>query len=322
MAPSLPLSPPPAALLRYWRVPGGAGPAWVEMFAPLQFAPYPLRDTDGRPLGEENAPEWARDGVPFDERPCPYDDRRRGKPMNATALRQVRQDWAWCLGTVAHARAAYAIRHGLGDAPLDVYHLFGFAAAVGAWPLFLVRAGRCPHDAVPVPVASLFKVIQGVFMTAWARVLASDGRARAVPLSVGGVDVLAREIVAGPLLHSRSSSRVCGGSTAMITDLLARCIDVAPAPAAPTGPAALDGDALTYGCVYAALSLDKWLFGAPPGAPDRRDAVDELRRALAPSLADLRPGPERLTAAQAALAAACGLPPPDAPFDPGWLAGR
>lgn len=317
-----PPSPVAEALLAYWRVPPAAGAAWVEMFAPLQFAPYPLRDVDGRPLGEENAPAWARDGVTFDERACPYDDPRRGKPMNAAALRQVRQDWAWCLATVADARRAYAARHGLGDTPLDAFHLFGFAAAIGAWPLFLVRAGRCADDAVPVRVASLFKVVQGVFMVAWARLTAPD--AGPIP----PVDALAREVAHGPLVHSRSSSRVCGGSTSMIAELLARCVQVgalAPDPAEPDPPR-FDADALTYGCVYAALSLDKWLFGArPPADPAdqaRRDAVDGLRRALAPALADLAPGPARLTAAQVALAAACGAPPPDGAFDPGWLARR
>lgn len=292
----------PLDLLRHWRVPPDAGETWVETFAPLQFVSYPLRDTSGRPLGEENAPEARRAGVIFEEKPCPYEDTRRGKPMNVTALRGVRQDWDGVVATTSVLRGAYGRRYHLAGAPLDLLHLFSFAAAVGSWPIFLVRSGACGPDAVPTEVASLFKVIQGVFMTAWAALRASDGRDRPLP----GIEVLVRSIVASPILHSRSSSRVCGGPEGMIAEILDRCVNPRDVALDDTLEPLLD-----YGCTYAALSLEKWLSGRPASAATARVAAhrDRLFGETGPSI----------TAMQVRMCRVCGIDEPTGVFDPGWI---
>src|SRR5688572_19705531 len=74
-----------------------------------------LRDVDGRPLGESNAPEACRLGVELEWRACPYDDSRArvpGAKINVSALRQLTRRFRSLLGAVGLLRDAYARRTG------------------------------------------------------------------------------------------------------------------------------------------------------------------------------------------------------------------
>jgi hypothetical protein len=58
-------------------------------------------DDEGRPLGERRAPSAAKKNVPLELVPCPYDDERRGLPMNSSALEQIERHFSAALGRVA-----------------------------------------------------------------------------------------------------------------------------------------------------------------------------------------------------------------------------
>ena len=93
---------------------------------------WDLVDEDGRPLTE---------GV-GEERACPYDDGRRGRPMNVEALAQVRRHWGFVTETV---------RATSGPRLIDA-----FQAALKA--IYAPFRGPTP---VPAPVSALYKACAG-----------------------------------------------------------------------------------------------------------------------------------------------------------------
>ncbi|MCB9697068.1 MAG: hypothetical protein H6738_09845 [Alphaproteobacteria bacterium] len=303
------MNPPRVPNEHLWRhlgVPADAGDAWVEAFTPLQYAAYALRDTSGRPLGELNAPAPVRAGTRFDVRPCPYADARHGHPMNAGALGPVRDHLPWIADALSTLRAAYAALHPTTVEGLDLAHAWSFSAIAMALPFFLVRSGAAEDGTVPVEVAALFKVVQGVAMSAWTDWVTPTEAPSGPIAPEPWVD---RMFERHRLFHRRTG-RVCAGPETMIRELVTRCV----APTTSTPAADADG-LLTYGSSWAALELELWLL-----APSFLHAVPRVQahsdRLMAPTHASTPA--DRITAAQRRIREASGQAPPPGRWEDGW----
>jgi hypothetical protein len=299
-------TPLPATLLRQWGAVPGPGAAWIETLAPLQYVAYGLRDASGRPLGELNAPRAVRQAARASLRACPYADSRAGLPMNATALASVRAEWPWILESVRALRAAWGARHPRTPDPIDLPNLWSFSAAVLALPLFLLRTGRARDGAIPVEVAGLFKVMQGVYVSCWQQwITAPNAEERPT------AEALTERVFATRILHNAKFGRVCPASRAMIHELFD-----ATTSSPRSEPNA--GEMLSYGSTYAALSLEKWLLSAAPSAAG--PAVARQRDALVGWEAERPEAPgQRITLLQRQLCQITGATPPAGEFDLAWV---
>lgn len=131
------------------------------------FAGFILRmnrvlDTDGRPLGERRVPRSLRPDIPFETRECPYQGSRQGLPMNASALRQMTDNWPAILQMLRDLRRGYLAHHGLASAGLD--DLLGVCIAGVALPAYLMQRCKNPvaDGELPATVAAVYKVLVGV----------------------------------------------------------------------------------------------------------------------------------------------------------------
>jgi len=124
-----------------------------------------LRDVEDRPLREGRTPrEFLRESD-IEYKTCPYSGGRNGKPMNASALRQMGAHWDEACGVLASLRAAHDRVLGVTQpALMDVWRVSQLGSALPWWHLF--REGS-----VPAHVAALSKATLGQGI--WAqRVLA------------------------------------------------------------------------------------------------------------------------------------------------------
>lgn len=173
-------------------------------------------DTDGRPLAEVSSPAYPSDTVVV---ACPYSGGRKGRPMNATALEQVR----------AHAEVGLAtLSAAVGPEP-RVADVYAAACRVVAAPLFLPR---------PVPAASsaLYKTTAGFLQLLTALLLASPGLAETAARDLPGAASLLTVLERGRWLIGQQ--QVCAGSPGEISlawEVLCgrRHVDGAALPLAP-----------------------------------------------------------------------------------------
>lgn len=151
----------------------------VRAGAPVALLLYGLsaaHDAEGRPLGERRAPSAAKTEVPMVLEACPYDDERRGLPMNVSALEQIRRHLKAVLDDVAAFRATAAeqaqptwdvmflsvvdqlsgpLRHALGGpgSPMPAQVAVGHKLAAGFYDVvrrLLVAQARGEHRAATV----------------------------------------------------------------------------------------------------------------------------------------------------------------------------
>lgn len=303
---------PPAVprehLWRHLGVPEGAGDDWLEAFTPLQYAAYALRDRTGRPLGELNAPPQVRAGTTFDVRPCPYADVRHGHPMNAGAVGPVRDHLRWIVDAISSLRGAYGARYPATLGGLDLPHAWSFSAVALTLPFFLVRTGASGDGTIPVEVAALFKVVQGVTMSAWADWTTPSEESASAPIAPGPwVDRMFER----RRLFNRRTGRVCAGTEGMIREVVAACVG----PCDREGPAHEAGALVTYGSAWAALELELWLLR--PSPPHASARVEAHRDRWVDPVPGSTPG-DRITAAQHRMRQACGAPPPQGVWEDTW----
>jgi hypothetical protein len=161
----------------------------------LQQRAGALRDADGRPLAEVSAPSYGE--VVTEVVACPYRDRRAGKPMNVTALRQLTACWPSLLGTV---------RTLAGPTP-TVHRAWRAAIACITAPLL-------GPEPVPVPLAALYKTALGLTQATTALLLADDGVADVPLASLGGPGAFFAWLDEGEWLLGQQ--QVCSGPQPMI----------------------------------------------------------------------------------------------------------
>jgi hypothetical protein len=132
-------------------------PRTWTFFGPL----FPMKDVDGRPLGEHAAPESARVGVEFQRRACPYEGHRRGTPMNVSALKQMTSSWAEALADIVVLRELYLREP--RPAPFTHFDLWRIATFGTLVPGFLAMRPTKPlaSGELPVRVSADFKVFLG-----------------------------------------------------------------------------------------------------------------------------------------------------------------
>jgi hypothetical protein len=123
-----------------------------------------LRDIDGRPLGEQNAPELYQE-VETELAQCPYRGSRHhhAKPMNVSALRQMTSHWPIILGGLREVHREF--REGRATEPLtisDLYQMIGTGVLLPAY--VTLRADDRRRDGeIPVWLGGIYKVLIGIY---------------------------------------------------------------------------------------------------------------------------------------------------------------
>lgn len=151
-----------------------SGEAWSV--SGLLFGVDGLFDEDGRPLGERRAPSAAKAQVAMTLEPAPYDDARKGGPMNVSALEQVQRH----LKAVQHDVAAfYALEPGR---PRSWERMLRAVLDQLSAPLVhVVRSGQ-PTTRVPAAKAVGYKLAAGYF-GALRRLLTAQAHGDARPVT-------------------------------------------------------------------------------------------------------------------------------------------
>lgn len=200
-----------------------------------------LRDVDGRPLGEGNAPEPARAGVSFVFRPCPYPESRQGGLMNMSALAPLASAWDQVLALLLALRCAFMARYPVPMNHLLLARMAGFLTHYSGW---LVRSGRAPWNGVPRSVSGLYKAAQGLYFTANDAML--EGGASAAFAPVTPDSFLERTEARGIF---RLGERVCAGPPEMVRRFVSVAIEgdaAASGRPAGTPPDAVLGEVIRY----------------------------------------------------------------------------
>jgi hypothetical protein len=203
-----------------------------------------LRDVEGRPLREGRTPaDLLRDGD-IEYKTCPYSGSRNGKPMNASALRQMGAHWDEACSELAALRAAHdrvlgVTRPGL----MDVWRVSQLGSSL-PW-FYLFRDGS-----VPAHVAALAKATLGQGI--WAqRVLArtlTDPSWQLPELTPHAILELAE--ASGTLV---GETEVCSGGDKMLLQFFEVLVGDHTAPAA-------DDAQLAFGAHYANFKLLLWIY--------------------------------------------------------------
>jgi hypothetical protein len=200
------------------------------------------RDVEGRPLREGRTPAEHLRAGDIEYRSCPFSGQRRGRPMNASALRQTSAHWDELLAALASLRAGYVAALGPHEEDLlDVWRTSQLGCALPWW--FVLRG-----QPVPAYAAALAKATQGAGILA-QRLVAKQLAERwspPPPLSPGLLVALAE--TTGTLV---GETEVCAGSEKM----LLRFFDVMLA----TEQWAYDRRVIAFGAHYIALKQLLWL---------------------------------------------------------------
>lgn len=178
------------------------------------------KDADGRPCGEAQAPAAAREGVELVLHVIAYPGSRRGKWINVSALRQMTGHWSAILGDLSALRAGFLARYRWPG--FTIGGLWRFAVIASSLPAYLVRRreARGVGEAIPPDVASLFKAIQGVFMT--TQHMIATGR----PVDdVVAVDEFLAHTDAHGILLAPDGDRACSAPQAMLKEFMTVVID-------------------------------------------------------------------------------------------------
>lgn len=122
-----------------------------------------LRDTDGRPLGEQRVPELYS-ALQTELQQCPYRGSRfkHSKPMNVSALRQMTAHWPAILGGLQQVHREYCGRVSPGVlSRFDLYQIIGMGILLPAY--VTLRADRPLRDTeIPVWLSGVYKVLLGI----------------------------------------------------------------------------------------------------------------------------------------------------------------
>ena len=122
---------------------------------------FNLRDARGQPIGGVAAPDY--DEARVQVQACPYPDRRRGRPMDLTALAAVTEDWL----------AILQVTRALSGPRATVHRGWRTCMALLHAPIFYDEERR--GQPIPLPMSGAFKVCLGFSQALTRRMLAADG---------------------------------------------------------------------------------------------------------------------------------------------------
>lgn len=202
-----------------------------------------LRDVEGRPLREGRTPPALLREHDLEYKPCPYAGSRHGKPMNASALRQMGAHWDEACGVLGSLRAAHDRVLGVTRPDLmDIWRVSQLGSALPWWHLF--RDG-----AVPAHVAALSKATLGQGI--WAQRLLVRGIAEGWSSPPLTPDVMLHLAEASGTLVGETE--VCSGGEKMLLRFFE--VLVGEAAAAPASD-----ELLAFGAHYAGFKLVMWIY--------------------------------------------------------------
>jgi hypothetical protein len=169
-----------------------------------------LMDEDGRPLDEPSAANaYTRSDVR--RVACPHADRRRGLPMNATALRQAKSCWP----------------------ELMVFLRQGAPTVEGAWHTTLAAMLAGPRVGEPIPrgLAALYKVALGLNQVLLGVMLRGDGLAARPLGELADPEQFYRWLDREGLLLGQLE--VCAGSPQQFRDVWSALLEPGPGYSEP-----------------------------------------------------------------------------------------
>ena len=202
--------------------------AWLEAVVPVFRTGHLFVDADGRQVGEANVfPAAARIAVPTDWRGCPYAGNRyqADKPMNASALKAMRQHWRQMMVLLNLVRASYLRRFPEARQGWTVGHVERLSVCVLALPSYLMlRCDRPVANGALSPVLSnLFRVIDGLRMVMHQMLFVPLHEPMADPDRP--VDAEAILAYADRNFSFHSDHGVCAGPRFMVEDMLGVVLD-------------------------------------------------------------------------------------------------
>jgi hypothetical protein len=202
-----------------------------------------LRDVEDRPLREGRTPAELVRPDDIEYKACPYSGTRSGKPMNASALRQMGAHWDAACATLGSLRAAHDRVLGV-TAPglMDIWRVSQLGSALPWWHLF--REG-----AVPAHVAALSKATLGQGI--WAqRVLVKMLTDRWSPPALTPETILELAELSGTLV---GETEVCSGGDKMLLRFFDMLVGA-------NGAAPVSDELLAFGAHYAGFKLLLWIY--------------------------------------------------------------
>ena len=197
--------------------------AWLEAVVPVFRTGHLFVDADGRQVGEANVfPASARVAVPTDWRGCPYAGNRyqAEKPMNASALKAMRQHWRPMMVLLRLIRTAYLRRFPEARRGWTVGLVERLSVCVLALPSYLMlRCDRpCPNGELSPVLSNLFRVIDGLRMVMHQMLFVPLHEDMASPDRA--VDAEAILAYADRNFSFHSDHGVCAGPRFMVEDML------------------------------------------------------------------------------------------------------
>ena len=206
----------------------------------LALVDYTMRgllDEDGRPVAEVASPLYDPENTELVA--CPYHDAREGKPMNASALRQLtREVWP----TVRQAARAFA-----GESPTLHDALRSVVAGLVA------PAVHGTETPVPRLLSVWFKTSLGFSQVLVTLALADDGMGDVPLTGIGDRDAFCEALDAQEWLIG--ATQVCAGPMRMIGDLFATLAGEGPVPERPPAVAGLGPPEIWVDPAMTALGL-------------------------------------------------------------------
>lgn len=142
-------------------------PGHLELIVPMFRVAHIALDADGRQVGEANVfPRPLRLDTPTEWKACPFPGTRymADRPMNASALKAMRNHWPQMMAALKFIRARFLERFPTASAGWTLAHVERLAALVLAVPTYqLLRAGDAAAPLHPA-LSSLFRVTDGLRM--------------------------------------------------------------------------------------------------------------------------------------------------------------
>ena len=208
----------------------------LEVIFPVDRIAHPALDTDGRQVGErEVIPRFMYLDLPTELQSCPYSGSRYqdDMPMNVTALKLMMKHWEHALALIAQLRDRVAARTGRTGPRWRVGDLQVFAVTtLAASAYLLVRGERpVPNGELPAPIATLFRVVDGVRIVTLTLLLDPD-QTCTFDTEITADDVFEYTEKLALFLGPHG---VCSGPNARVRQFLNVLMNDAPAPAS-TGP--------------------------------------------------------------------------------------
>jgi hypothetical protein len=201
---------------------------YLEMVVPIFRVAHMAMDSEGRQVGEANVfPKALRVEVPTNWRTCIYSGSRfqTDVPMNVSALKSMRNDWAQMMAVLLRVRETYLMRFPKARAGWTVGHLERLSTVVLALPTYLMMRteNRVDNGQLHPALSCLFRVTDGLRLTMHQMLFVPIGEPALLPdTPMSSAEVFA---YAERNYSFHSEHGVCAGPKTMIDEFLSVVID-------------------------------------------------------------------------------------------------